>query len=527
MPTVKWGRAAVAVLMGAGVGAVAGSQQTTPPAAVTIVESVTGNWTLGDFELDTTATIGAAGGDVTVADGALAGLRLEVPAAAVAVETTVVVEHAAITSHTWGSAVHPVTPAIRVTVGDGAHTSAAMTVTVPLDLSDGQVALGLFVQEDGALEGMPLASGDSTRLTLATQHFSEWFVSAFDPSSLPDQIMTGFTPGRDNWQFTNYGSWLRPGGICAGMSVSSMWYYDEIFQELDGVAPPLYNWFDYPHGTVTKSFTDDDAHAIRFASMVQADGHWGSGLVNNAYASQSTAWDFYRDARDAASATWQYQAFRYSMFLSGQPQLMLLSKEPRQGGHAVVAYGVTDGSISIGRTTGPGGYVWISDPNKPTSGQVVAFDAAANAFVPYQGALQAGGKVEGYRFVGYAAKSGLFDWDQVGVRYHQAVDGSIGQLDFPQLMVVQMITDPVTGATQQLPTMSPTVDATGSVTLNFSVNPAEIGMATWVEVYDEGGTTPISWATSIPTGVNNGAFTARSNATFSPGVGGGTYKLVV
>ena len=526
MHTVRWSHAAVVVLVGAGVGAIVGSQQVVPPDQVVVVEGLTGDWTLGDYQLDTTAMIGAAGGEVMVSDGVLAGLRVEVPAAAVAADTTVVVEHAEIVSQTWGAMVHPVTPAIRVTVGDGANTAAAMTVTVPVDLRDGQFALGLFVHEGGVLEGIPLASGDASRLTLATQHFSEWFVSAFDPTSLPAQIMTGFTPGRDNWQFTNHGSWTSPGGICAGMSTSSMWYYLEVFRPLDGVAPPLYNWFDYPHGTRTKGFTDDDAHAIRFASMVQADGHWDSGLVNNVYATDATVWDFYRDARDAAAAAWHYQAFRYSMFVSGEPQLMLLSKAPRKGGHAVVAYGVTNGLISVGGSTGSGGQVWISDPNHPTHGDVVTFDAGSQAFVPYQAALQASGTVEGYGFVGYAAKSALFDWNQIGVRYSQAVDGSIGSAVFPELVVYQTETDPVSGAVSVVRTTSPTVDATGRITLDFTVAPAEVGMGTWVRVYDEGGTRPIAEAVSYATAVSGGADVDRS-ATFTPGLEGGTYKLVV
>jgi hypothetical protein len=310
------------------------------------------------------------------------------------------------------------------------------------------------------------------------------------------------------------------------MSASSMWYYLEVFRDFDGVTNQLYGQFDYPHGTTTEGFADDDAHAIRFASMVQRDGRWGSGLVNNVYVTPGTVWDFYRDARDAAAAAWQYQAFRYSMYLSGEPQLMLLSKAPRKGGHAVVAYGVTNGSISVGRTTGPGGYVWISDPNHPTRGDVVTFDATANAFVPYQGALNAGGTIEGYGFVGYAAKSALFDWNQIGTRYQQAIDGSIGVRTFPELLVYQTVADPVSGALSVVLTTSPTVDATGRITLDFSVNPAEVGMGTWVRVYDEGGTRPIAEAISYATTVTGGADINRS-ATFTPGLDGGTYKLVV
>ena len=527
MAALKWPQAMVVVLAAAGVGALAGSTRTPPAAPAAIVEGLTGDWQLGTYETDTVAMVDAAGGEVTVTGGDLDGLRLELPQDAVADGTSVTVEHADIRSHTWGRAVQPVTPAIRVTVGDGAKTAAAMTVTVPLDLREGQQALGLFVHDDGSLEGMPLASGDRTRITLATEHFSEWFVSAFDPAWLPDTIMTGFTPGRDNWQFLNQGSWTSPGGICAGMAASSMWYYLEVTKELDGVAPELYGWFDYPHGTRTAGFTDDDAHAVRFASMVHEDGRWGSSLRKGVYVGQGQVWDFYRDARDARADTWQYQAFRYSMYLSGEPQLMLLSKAPRKGGHAVVAYGVTNGAISVGRSERAGGYVWISDPNHPTHADVVAYDATTSAFRPYQGALQAGGTVEGYGYVGYAAKSALFDWDQIGIRYQQAVDGSIGTGTFPDLLIFQMTPDPVTGVSTRMLTTAPAVDAYGTVLLSFAVEPAEPGMGTWVRIYEDGGTQPIAESISYATAASGGAANVKSNALLSPGLGGGTFKVIV
>jgi hypothetical protein len=39
-------------------------------------------------------------------------------------------------------------------------------------------------------------------------------------------ISTGFTPGVDDWEFTNFGSYISP-GVIARSSISAMWYYYE------------------------------------------------------------------------------------------------------------------------------------------------------------------------------------------------------------------------------------------------------------------------------------------------------------
>ena len=61
-------------------------------------------------------------------------------------------------------------------------------------------------------------------------------------AALPATVDSGFRPGVDDWQFTNYGSYVAPTGHCEGQSVSAIWYY--VNQRLGGGASPLYGLYD-------------------------------------------------------------------------------------------------------------------------------------------------------------------------------------------------------------------------------------------------------------------------------------------
>lgn len=509
----------VVVLLGAAIVGVvaatrdAGSRDSVPVAT----DGVHGNWTVGPYVLDASTTIGSAGGVLQVAEGELAGLTLTVPSGALADGTTATVEHASILAHTWGTAVRPVTPAIRIEIGSE-YAERLLTVSVPLDLSAGELAMGLYVADDGTLEGMPLAGGDQRMLDVSTRHFSTWFVSKYLPSELPDEIYTGYQMARDNWQFVNNGSFVEPGGICAGMVLSSAWYYLEQFKGVEGAAP-LYNQFDYPHGPSTTGFQLDDAHAYRFASMVQADmsgwtGDWATS---------------FREARYTAAQNWQFHAFRYAMYLTGEPQYVTMANWSR-GGHAVLAYGATMGERLVQQANSSvwhaGGELWIADPNYPRQLNSITFDAETNEFVPYSTALRADGDPDAFPYIGYGAKSAFANWPQIAMRYSQMLDGTIGAGMFPSVIVYQWIVDPATGAGNWYPTSNPVADPDGTVTLGFTVTGLQVGARIEAFVFEPAATAYLddSKATAVD---SSGTGTVTKVAVVSPGLAGHTYKVVV
>jgi len=68
---------------------------------------------------------------------------------------------------------------------------------------------------------MNTVAQDAGSITLATRHFSKFFISAIDLNLLDQDIDSGYQPGVDDWQFVNNGSFIEKGGHCAGQSVSS------------------------------------------------------------------------------------------------------------------------------------------------------------------------------------------------------------------------------------------------------------------------------------------------------------------
>lgn len=520
MDSVRLVAGLAVVATGAAAGVLIGGQQSEPPPEATTAVAIVGDWELGPFTVDVSTTVGASGGNVVVTEGALAGLTISLPEAAVPDNTPLTVEHAPIISHTWGASVDPVTPAIRIELGDGSYADDLLTVAVPVELADDQFALGLYVDQGGGLEGIPTAGSPSGGVEVVTRHFSDWFLSAFDPDKLPDEIYTGFQVARDNWQFVNSGSWISPRGICAGMSVSSMWYYLERYQSKDEAG--LFNRFDYPHGAATVGFDGDDAHAVRFASMVQKDGNWGSNRRDPAtgpeWVGSPTAWDWFRGLRYNGYDRWQFELFRYAMYLTGEPQYVTMGTKSAPGGHAIIAYAATVGTFFTDKGASvSGAQIWVADPNAPYSLRSLRFDTDAEQFLPYTSALSAGSAPLAFDAIGFAAKSAMFDWDLIATRYEEMLAGTVGDPKFPSVDAFQRVTDPATGVGSWVSTATPTPDAAGAIELVFWAG----NDPTLVLIYEDGGTVPVARA-SVD---ENGGI--RTIARLAPGLSGHTYKMVV
>jgi hypothetical protein len=515
----RWIVGVVIIAVGATAGVVAGRRQEPAGVSVAPAEGVTGNWELGEFTVDVDTTVGSGGGEIAITDGDLAGLTLSIPDAALPDDTPVVIEHAPIVSHTWGDAVDPATPAIRIEIGDGSYADDAMTVSIPVDLADGRLALGLYVDDSGRLEGIPTTGTATGGVEILTRHFSDWFISLFDPDDLPDEIFTGYQVARDNWQFVNRGSYISPGGICAGMAMSSMWYYLEQYRAND--APPLFRRYDYPHGTATPNFELDDAHAIRFASMVQRDGNWASSKRTTGtgveWVGSPTAWDWFRESRYLGHDRWQFEAFRYAMYLTGEPQYVTMGRTGGKGGHAIVGYGVSLGTFfDDDGNEASGGELWVSDPNAPYALRSIRYDDARQEFLAYTSALRADGTSLAFDAIGLAGKSAMFDWGLIGTRFQEMVDGVVGDQKFPVPTMHQWVVDPTTGVGSWQVTSSPTPNENGLLELAFTL-PG--GIETWVGLYEDGKT---AWTESSHQGPNaNRTAIVQARATSN------TYKLIV
>ena len=167
--------------------------------------------------------IGPDGGTITIEKpgNPLNGLSIDVPPKAYPEGATLAVSSRAYDGERSES-FHPISPVIHVE-GGKAFAEEIVKVTVPIELPEGMFAMGFFVHGDGELEPMPLANLTDRSITVATRHFSEFIIGAIPEMKLKGKISTGFKPGRDDWHFANRGSYISPGGHCAGQSITAAW----------------------------------------------------------------------------------------------------------------------------------------------------------------------------------------------------------------------------------------------------------------------------------------------------------------
>ena len=299
-----------------------------------------------------TNSVGTDGATLTVqAPGTpLDGLALNVPTGAYSNQQTFGISYAPIVAHSFSNSINPVTPLIHMNNGGGL-AGQIMTVTIALNLSPDEFALGFVYHEDTAeLEGLPFVAWSTNSITIATRHFSDLFVSMIPYDNLSMNVGQRVSPaprspsarragethcptfmvpmqvaanvgaaqerglelsagGVDDWEFTNYGSFLAIGGQCSGQSQSAMWDYCE--RKLKAHASPLYNL--YPNSLYsfhTPKVGRNDVLGIKLASRVQKDTDWTSP----AYQSVETS-----PVKDIDTLA----AFIYTIWVTHEPQLAL------------------------------------------------------------------------------------------------------------------------------------------------------------------------------------------------------------
>ena len=368
------------------------------------------SWASGDSIPAGSQTVPASGGTVTANDpgGALSGMVIEVPAGAYPGGKTFTISYKLITGDP-GPNINPLTPLITVENG-GAFADDIMTVTIPVAIPAGYFAMGFFVDENGKLEGMPLVAETPTSITVATAHFSSFFIATIADSLLTGTIDTGFRPMTDDWQFANRGSYIEPRGHCAGQSLTAMWYYTE--RTLNGTST-LWNRFDNNgDAPATPDLWQDDSLGYRLASVVQHDIDWKNWLKKTF------------NVLVAADDPLNWNAFLYAMLVTGEPQYVSIRNSSVGGGHAMIVY----------KADADTGTLYVADPNYPgNSSRKIQY--ANGSFTPYNsGANKAeidAGNGKAYDQIRYFAKTALVSWSQIAARWAEFELATIGDGIFP------------------------------------------------------------------------------------------------
>ncbi len=364
-------------------------------------------------------------------ESSLNGMVLEIPEDAFDSSQKFSIKSSEIQSHEFSDLFNPITPLINI---EYSHDFARepMTLTIPIDKDDDEFAMGFYYDRaEGTLEAIPFTELTNDSITLLTSHFSEIIVSKVKTDRIIDDIDTGFNPGMDDIQSKNIGSYIKPGGHCAGQTFANIVYWKYHSAGRVGWDKPLNSRFDNVTDEKTLSFFWDDALMLRLSSAVQQ--HESSNWNNPSALTQQ-----YRDAIGADDRNTFY-AFAYSMSLTGMPQMMYINGIDPQTNtyapHAILAYGIS------------GGNILVCDPNFPGSERTVPFDYSKTDFngntdgalgIYYSGsdAFKAEKNAVPYNIFGYFGTSALIDYGKVTELWLDAMENNGKKLIdplFPQI----------------------------------------------------------------------------------------------
>lgn len=453
-----------------------------------------GNLTLGPATPLTTQTIPSSGGVIAIPNG----LTLTVSADAYPHPTTFKISTAPVTSHNLGALFHPASPLISI---DNGHTYATdpMVVKIPISLAKDEFALGFFYdRKSGLLEGLPLVAEDARSITILTRHFSDIVISKAKKEevikALP--VDSGYLPGADDWQFTNFGSWLAPAGHCAGQSITSLWYYVE--KKKAAGERPLYGRYDNnDFGMGTIDLQHDDSWGYRFSSVVQSELDWNS--LSRRIVRKFNGFN--------TGLTWL--AFAYAIHLTGEPQYIEIwgqstdqNGKTTEAGHAMVVYKAD--------ATG----LYIADPNYHgnanrkitlTAGQLQPYNSGSN-----KAEIDKGNGIS-FPVLLYIGKTAIADWPNVATRYAEIATAKIGNDKFPKWRVTYMVQEGPNQKWLELPKIIKTAEPQIRLHIKF---PYGSGAAPYrVTVYK--GTTP----------QNTGSFDANGDAYYTASLEKGVNNL--
>jgi hypothetical protein len=330
---------------------------TGPLPPIVETKPATGHLTLGTETPIATQTIGVNGGTISAQR-----LQVQVLDGTLAADTQFDVRQSPITASTFDGFVTPITPLYLIDDG-GATFDKPVTVVLPATIPAGATAMAFSYDDaSGMLTPLMPIAQDATTLTVAATHFSPIFGGLLNPTDESVPVDSGFRPGTDDWQFTNYPAYVAPSGICEGMNLSAIWYY--VTRPLGTNAPPLHGPSDN-NGVPprTPALWQDDSNAYRFAASIQA-GPIGSWPM----------YSYLSDFGGLGDEKSNYEAVRAAIKATGQPQLMTIDTEARNAAHSLIVVEVEANRLLV------------SDPNYPgpaNNPRWIPYDPATGKLGPY------------------------------------------------------------------------------------------------------------------------------------------------
>lgn len=378
------------------------------------------------------------GGELRVTqEGALRGLTISVPNGSFSVATTWTVTEQPTLRPTLPTGLVQIGPAIQIENGQG-YSDEPFTISVPARVSsDTSLALFYYEASTSKFELVPTLRRTDSSLVVMTRHLSgdQLLVpgasafrmgAAIPPPGLATLILvaaaapslrgtfqSGFQPGVDDWEFSNEGDYLNPGGYCGGASLTAIHHY-YTRKATRGALNGLYD--DLP------TLEADNPRGIRLAGVVQRTNASATYDVELQQILAALA----RVGASAGGPSWtriQTDAMALAIRMTGSPQFLAIFQAGMTKGHAIIAHGIqTDGPLGLG-------HVMVSDPNHPGVERVVYF--TGQGFTPYVGSTYSGGPQEEYPHIFVAGVTAMKAMQGMAANWAAVEAKTIGQNQYP------------------------------------------------------------------------------------------------
>jgi hypothetical protein len=396
------------------------------------------NITTGTIVTLTSQPVSSGGGTITISKpgDTLNGFTIIVPPNSFTMTQNISVSYSPIMSHKFGINFNPITPLIHVEC-DGGVSNHPILLKIPVKITAGRFQMPfLFDKSTGKLTPMMIQEIGTNYVLVSTRYFSptgqlsktgnihtityaDFAVSDIDEAKLAAQniIDSGYRPGTDDWEFINWGSYIAPGGHCAGQSITSMWYYIE--KKMNG-AFSLYHQLDtYNDLAHPDTLWQDNPKGYRFASSIQGDFNCDDWLED--IGAQSKHPDI------------TFKAFAYSVLISKEPQLVFIAHTtPDTVGHAMVVYKIDYSGKKL----------YVADPNYPNNRTVNGtiservINYTGSQLGPYTSGATAANLGTVFNQIGFYPKSCYIKWSQITQRWQDLLNGTIGDDKFPHYTLI-------------------------------------------------------------------------------------------
>lgn len=346
---------------------------------------------LGETTDVLTTTLGTSGANVTVGDGVLAGLRVDVPAGAWPSDVPLTIRVTPVTQVRLDG-VRAGSPLISLDVAAG-FASRTLTVFIPGPQGDGEFPMVFgYDRATGRFEGMPSYPADGGTVFL-TRHLSEYLTLLTQDAKLDEPVATPFQFGVDDFALSNTGSYVAPHGFCSGQVVSALHYFQT---RRDGGAPLVEVGDGRPPGTAStrtsQAFFWDDTRAFQLVSAVQRDSVFS--FANG---------DVWRELQQHRNPALTHRLFSAALHVTKLPQYLGVDRYFPDGGvaggHALLVFAKQQIDGGARYLLSDPNYPWRADASVPRFAEYRA--AGDGGFVPYQGRLNVNDPEREYTTFGY------------------------------------------------------------------------------------------------------------------------------